>query len=132
MSVNLIILIGNLGDNPKVRETDYGKVTNFSLATSETFKNSQGEKITQTEWHNIVLWKGLAEIAEKYLKKGSQVYIKGRIKTRSYEKDGEKKYITEIIGDEMKMLGKKEEKPADEAKPPEQTSIPEKKDDLPF
>ncbi len=109
MSVNKAILVGNVGKDPDVRYIDNGtpKCT-FSLATSEVYKNKSGEKVTATEWHNIVLWRGLAEIAEKYVKKGSQIYIEGRIRTRSYDdKDGNKKYITEIVGDVLQLLGRR-------------------------
>lgn len=105
--VNKVILVGNLGKDPEVRHLDTGRaVANFSMATSETYKNRNGERVTNTEWHNIVLWSPLAEIAEKYLKKGNQVYIEGKITTRSYDdKDGIKKYITEVVGREMTLLG---------------------------
>lgn len=104
--VNKAIILGNLGKDPEVRHLDNGRaVANFSLATSETYKNRSGVKVTTTEWHNVVLWTPLAEIAEKYLKKGNQVYIEGKITTRSYEdKEGVKKYITEIVGREMTLL----------------------------
>ncbi len=100
MSINKVILVGNVGKDPVVRYFDKGvaKAT-FPLATSETYTNQQGETITTTEWHNIVLWRSLAEVAEKTVKKGSQLYIIGKIKTRSYvDKDGNNKYITEILG----------------------------------
>lgn len=105
--VNKVILIGNLGKDPEVRYLEGGAaVANFSLATTETYKDKAGRKVEQTEWHNIVLWRGLAEIAEKYLKKGMTIYLEGKIRTRSYDdKDGNKKYITEIVGDSMTMLG---------------------------
>jgi len=105
--VNKVILVGNLGKDPEIRHLDTGRaVANFSMATSETYKNRNGERVTNTERHNIVLWTPLAEIAEKYLKKGNQVYIEGKITTRSYDdKDGIKKYITEIVGREMTLLG---------------------------
>ena len=107
-SVNKVILLGNLGKDPEVRRLDDGRgVANFSLATSETYKNKSGEKVTNTEWHNIVLWSPLADIAENYLKKGSQVYIEGKISNRSYEdKDGVKKYISEVVGREITLLGR--------------------------
>lgn len=107
--VNKVILIGNLGKDPEVRHLENGRaVANFSLATSESYKNREGEKVTQTEWHNVVLWTPLAELAEKYLKKGNQVYIEGKVTTRSYEdKEGVQKYITEIVGREMTFLGGK-------------------------
>jgi single-strand DNA-binding protein len=109
MSINKVILVGNVGKDPVVRYFDKGvaKAT-FPLATSETYTNQQGETITSTEWHNIVLWRALAEVAEKIVKKGSQLYIIGKIKTRSYvDKDGNNKYITEILGDTMVLLDKK-------------------------
>ena len=104
--VNKAILVGRLGNQPEVKETPKGKVANFSIATSETWKDKDtGERKEQTEWHNIVLWRGLAEVAEKYLNKGDQVYIEGKLKTRSYEKDGVTRYTTEIVGDNLTMLG---------------------------
>ncbi|MCK7461049.1 MAG: single-stranded DNA-binding protein [Sphingobacterium sp.] len=110
MSINKVILVGNVGKDPVVRYFDKGvaKAT-FPLATSETYTNQQGETITSTEWHNIVLWRALAEVAEKTVKKGSQVYIVGKIKTRSYvDKDGNNKYITEILADTLLVLEKKQ------------------------
>lgn len=108
--VNKVILLGNLGKDPEVRHLENGRaVANFSLATSETYKNKQGERVTNTEWHNVVLWSPFAEIAEKYLKKGNQVYIEGKLTSRSYEdKEGVTKYITEVVGRELTMLGKKD------------------------
>jgi len=109
MSINKVILVGNVGKDPVIRYFDKGaaKVT-FPLATSESYTNQQGETITSTEWHNIVLWRALAEVAEKTVKKGSQVYIVGKIKTRSYvDKDGNNKYITEILADTLMVLDKK-------------------------
>jgi single-strand DNA-binding protein len=109
MSVNKVILVGNVGKDPEVRHLDTGvAVANFPLATSESYIAKNGEKVTTTEWHNIVLWRGLAEVAEKYVTKGRQLYIEGRIRTRNYDdKDGIKRYITEIYGDTMQMLGSK-------------------------
>ena len=110
MSINKVILVGNVGKDPVIRYFDKGvaKVT-FPLATSETYTNQQGETITSTEWHNIVLWRALAEVTEKTVKKGSQVYIVGKIKTRSYvDKDGINKYITEILADTLLLLEKKQ------------------------
>ena len=105
--VNKVILVGNLGKDPEVRHLDNGRaVANFSLATSETYKNKQGERVTNTEWHNVVLWTPLAEIAEKFLKKGSQVYIEGKLTTRSWDdQDGNKRYTTEVVGRELTLLG---------------------------
>jgi single-strand DNA-binding protein len=110
--INKVILVGNLGKDPEVRHLEGGAtVANFPVATSETFKDrNTGERKTQTEWHNVVLWRGLADVAEKYLRKGNQVYIEGKLRTRSWEdKDGNKRYTTEIVGDNMTMLGKKED-----------------------
>ncbi|MDF1575679.1 MAG: single-stranded DNA-binding protein [Bacteroidales bacterium] len=109
MSVNKVILVGNVGKDPETRYLDESTaITKFPMATSETYKNKAGERVSTTEWHNIVLWRGLAQVAEKYVKKGTQIYIEGRIKTRSYEDaDGNKKYITEIVGDQMQLLGRK-------------------------
>ena len=135
--VNKVILIGNLGKDPEVRYLDSGvAVANFSLATTESYKNKEGERVSQTEWHNIVLWRGLAEVAEKWLKKGSSVYIEGKIRSRKWEdKEGNARYTTEILADNMTMLGKKEDSSAEKTETtPEQESIPqeEKGDDLPF
>ena len=108
MSVNKVILVGNLGKDPEMRYTPSGvAVTTFSLATTERFKDRNGQQQERTEWHNIVAWRGLAEICGKYLAKGRQVYIEGKIQTRSYDdRDGNKKYITEIVADNMQMLGR--------------------------
>jgi single-strand DNA-binding protein len=109
MSVNKVILVGNVGKDPETRYLEGGTaVCSFPLATSETYRNRDGERITTTEWHNVVLWRGLAEVAEKYVKKGSQLYIEGRIRTRSWDdRDGNKRYTTEIVGDNMQMLGRR-------------------------
>ncbi len=110
MSINKVLLVGNVGKDPVVRYFDKGvaKAT-FPLATSETYTNQQGETITSTEWHNIVLWRALAEVAEKTVKKGTQVYVVGKIKTRSYvDKEGNNKYITEILADTMMVIEKKQ------------------------
>ena len=103
------MLIGRLGKDPEVRYiNDNVAVANFSIATSESYKDSNGNRTEKTEWHNIVLWRGLADVAGKYLKKGSQVYIEGKIQTRSYEtQSGEKRYTTDIVGSEMRMLDAK-------------------------
>jgi single-strand DNA-binding protein len=108
MSVNKAILVGNLGKDPELRYTPSGTaVCTFTLATSERFKNKQGEQQDRTEWHNIVVWAGLAEICGKYLTKGKQVYIEGRIQNRSYDdRDGNKRYISEIVANEMQMLSR--------------------------
>jgi single-strand DNA-binding protein len=108
MSVNKAILVGNLGKDPELRYTPSGTaVCTFSLATTDRFKNKQGEQQDRTEWHNIVVWAGLAEICGKYLTKGKQIYIEGRIQNRSYDdRDGNKRYISEIVATEMQMLGR--------------------------
>ena len=109
MSVNKVILVGNVGRDPETRHLDKGVVvTRFSLATTENYTAKTGEKVSNTEWHNIVAWRGLAEIIEKYVKKGSQLYIEGRLRTNTYEKDGVKHYATEIYADTMHMLGKRD------------------------
>ena len=105
--VQKTFIIGRLGKDPETRNTDNGTVANFSVAVSEVYKDKNGEKKEITEWFNIVLWKGLADIAAKYLKKGSLVYIEGKMRTRTWEKDGVKRYTTELIGNELKMLGDK-------------------------
>lgn len=135
MSVNKVILIGNLGSEVELRNTGSGKqVASFSLATSEQYKDkTTGEKKSDTTWHNIVLWNGLAEIASKYLKKGSKAYIEGKIKTRSYESgNGEKKYITEIIGDNLTLLGDKPHGHASQVVDGNRNYANNDKDDLPF
>ena len=107
--VNKVILVGNLGKDPEVRYLEGGiAVANFPLATTEVHKNRSGDKVESTEWHNIVLWRGLAEVAEKLLKKGMQVYVEGRLRTRTWEdKDGSKKRATEIVGENLTILGRK-------------------------
>lgn len=111
MSVNKVILVGNVGKDPEIRHLDSGvAVANFPLATSESYIAKNGDKVTTTEWHNIVLWRGLAEVAEKYVTKGRQIYIEGRIRTRSWDdKEGNKRYTTEIYGDVLQMLGKRDD-----------------------
>ena len=106
--VNKVILVGNLGKDPEVRHLESGaSVASFSLATTESYKDrTTGERKEITEWHNITLWRGLADVAEKYLKKGSQIYVEGKLRTRSWEdKEGNTRYTTEVIGDSMTMLG---------------------------
>jgi single-strand DNA-binding protein len=109
-SVNKVILVGNLGKDPEVRRLESGSVVaTFPLATNESYKDKNGNRVDNTEWHNIVLWRGLAEIAEKYLRKGSMVYIEGKLKTRSWEdQNNQTRYTTEVVGDNMTMLGTRE------------------------
>lgn len=108
--VNKVILVGNLGKDPEVQTFETYKKASFSLATTETSRDKEGNEVQHTEWHNIVVWRGLAEIVEQYLHKGSQVYIEGKIRTRSFDgKDGQKKYITEIQADNLVLLGGRKE-----------------------
>lgn len=105
---NKVQLIGNLGNDPEIINTESGeKLAKFSMATNETYKNKKGEKITNTQWHNIIAWGKTAEIIEKYVTKGKEVLIEGKLVSRSYEtKEGEKRYITEIVCNQILMLGK--------------------------
>ena len=109
--VNRVMLIGNLGKDPDVQFLEGNiAVAKFPLATTETFKDRSGKLISQTEWHTVVLWRGLAELAQKYLHKGSLVYIEGRLRTRSWEdKDNNRKFATEVVGDNLIMLDKRTE-----------------------
>ena len=109
--VNKVILVGNLGKDPELRYTPSGAaVVNFSLATSETYKDRDGNRQTKTEWHNIVAWRQLAEICGKYLHKGKQVYIEGSLQTRKWQdRDGNDRYTTEILANQMQMLGRSDE-----------------------
>ncbi|GFE02390.1 single-stranded DNA-binding protein [Alteromonas sp. KUL156] len=106
---NRVQLIGNLGNTPEIITLDSGKkLAKFAIATNETYKNAQGEKITDTQWHNIVAWNKTAEIIEKYLEKGKEVMIEGKLTSRSFEdKEGNKRYITEVVCNELLMLGSK-------------------------
>lgn len=107
--VNKVILIGNLGRDPDIQYLEGNiAVSKFSLATTEMYKDRSGKQVSQTEWHTVVLWRGLAELSQKYLHKGSLVYIEGRLRTRSWEdKDHVKKHATEIVGDNLVMLDKR-------------------------
>lgn len=109
MAVNKVILIGNVGKDPDVKHLENDlSLARFPMATSERFKNRNGERTERTEWHNIVVWRGLARVVEDYVKKGSQLYIEGRIQTRKYQdRDGNDRYMTEIVAENMKMLDKK-------------------------
>jgi len=133
--VNKVILLGNLGKDPEVRYLDNGvAVANFSLATTENYKNKQGERVSQTEWHNVVFWRGLAEVAEKYLKKGDSIYLEGKIRTRKWEdKEGNTRYSTEVLADNMTMLGKKNSQVSDSQElTSNEKSVSNHEDDLPF
>lgn len=118
--VNRVMLIGNLGRDPDVQHLEGNiAVAKFPLATTETFKDRAGKLISQTEWHTVVLWRGLAELAQKYLHKGSLVYIEGRLRTRSWEdKEGNKKFATEVVGDNLIMLDKRTDAPHGHANGP--------------
>ncbi len=123
---NRVQLIGHLGKDPEVRQFEGGNVkAQFSLATSETYKNNKGEKVTDTQWHQVICWGKLAETVSQWLDKGKQVAIEGKLTYRSYEdKQGVKRYITEVVASDILMLGAKEEKPA--------TAKAAVADDLPF
>ncbi len=111
MSVNKVILVGKLGKDPELRYTPSGTaVATFSLATNERYKDREGNKQEKTEWHNIVVWRQLAEICGKYLHKGKQIYVEGKIQNRSYDdRDGNKRYISEVVVNEMQMLGSRDD-----------------------
>lgn len=131
-SVNRVILVGRLGRDPETRYTGDGQaVTNFSLATDESFKNRAGEKQKRTEWHRVTLWGKQAETAQQYLHKGSMVYVEGKIQTKEYEKDGQKKQSLEIVAQSFRMLDKLEGSQASESsRPQESQEITD--DDIPF
>jgi single-strand DNA-binding protein len=139
--INKVILLGNLGKDPEIRYLEGGTaVANFTLATSENYKDkTSGERKTITEWHNVVLWRGLAEITEKYLKKGNQIYIEGKLRTRQWQdKDGNTRYTTEIVAENMQMIGRKDDNASSSAS--DSSAIPPSpeigqdnlEDDLPF
>jgi single-strand DNA-binding protein len=138
--VNKVILVGHVGKDPEVRYLEGGvAVARFSLATSESYKNKNGEKVEQTEWHNITVWRQLAEIVDKYVRKGQLLYIEGKIRTRSVGEEGNKKYFTDIIADQMTMLGAKRDaqggNPGGQYQPaetPPSGSVSEPKNDFPF
>lgn len=136
--LNKVMLIGHVGKDPEVKYLEGGvAVAKFTLATTESYKDKTGTKVDQTEWHNIVVWRGLAEVAEKYVKKGTQLFVEGKIRSRQYEdKDKNKKYFTEIVGDNFTLLGKKDDAGKSNSgqsadMPPVDASSPAT-DDLPF
>ncbi|HTR80085.1 MAG TPA: single-stranded DNA-binding protein [Bacteroidota bacterium] len=136
-SLNKVQLIGNLGKDPELKYTSAGvAVATFSLATSDSWKDQEGNMQERTEWHNIVAWRKLAEICGEWLKKGKRVYIEGKIQTRSYEKDGVKRYMTEIVADQMIMLdgggGSRPTNGGGETEAPSAEAVAAKEDDLPF
>lgn len=143
MSVNKVILVGHVGKDPEVKHLDGGvTVAKFSLATNETYTDKNGQKVTQTEWHNVVVWRGLAETVEKYVKSGKLLYIEGKLKTTSYDdKDGNKRYTTNVVCENIRFLGSNTSRPegstsdgvtnqTDEAHL--NVSFPNPTDDLPF
>jgi single-strand DNA-binding protein len=145
--VNKVILIGNIGKEPDIQYLEGNiAVAKFPLATTETYKDKTGTQVSQTEWHTVVLWRGLADLAQKYLHKGSMVYIEGRIRTRYWEdKDKNRRFSTEIVGDNLVMLDKRKEQSDGQAQEPspQETSMPDNfensaapgnitKDNLPF
>ncbi len=108
--VNKVMLIGRLGRDPEVRRLESGAaVAKFSMATDESYKDKEGNKVTQTEWHNVVVWRGLAEVAEKFLRKGMLVYVEGKLTHREYtDKENQKRYITEVVANDFRMLERKD------------------------
>ncbi len=145
--VNKVILVGNLGKDPQVRALDSGrKVANFTLATSETYKDRNGQKQESTEWHNVSFWGPVVDVIERYLTKGSQIYMEGRLQTRSYQdKEGQTKYITEVVGQQMTMLGGRggsgggnsssggyDDSSSQERSVPQGIQVDDQTDDLPF
>ncbi len=121
--VNKVILIGNLGKDPEVRHLEGGaSVANFTMATTESYKDKTGARVDQTEWHNIVMWRGLADVAEKYLKKGMTIYVEGKLRTRMYEKEGQKHYRSEIMADNMTILSRKDDVRGNEGTPSSSSS----------
>ena len=132
-SVNKVIVLGNLGKDPELRHLPNGDaVCNFSLATTESWKDKEGNKQDKTEWHNVVIFRKLAEIAGEYLKKGRPVYIEGRLQTRKWQdKEGKDRYTTEIVADQMQMLGSREEA-KEIAKTPASANFDDMESDIPF
>jgi len=139
------MLIGNVGKDPDIRHLESGTaVANLTLATTERYKDRNGEMQEQTEWHNVVLWRGLADVTERFVRKGSQIFIEGKIRSRSWEdQSGQKRYTTEIVADNMQLLGRRSDNPANASARParnDQSTFdngdadfsPEEVDDLPF
>jgi len=135
--INKVILVGNLGGDPDIRQTQAGDyVASFYMATSRTWRDVNGEKQEQTEWHRVILFKKLADVAQQYLEKGSQVYIEGRLQTRKWDDKGVDRYVTEVIGETLKMLGRRS---SSVPHPAESVSVPASApasdsfdDDVPF
>lgn len=145
-SVNKVILIGNLGKDPEVRHLENGAtVANFPLATSETYTDrNTGQRVENTDWHDIVVWRGLAEVVEKYVKKGTKIYVEGKLKKRSWQdKEGNTRYTTEVVADELTILSRPEQRSEPNQAPYSSSGTPEApsrvddiidndQDDLPF
>ena len=129
--VNKVILVGYVGRDPEVKYLEGGvAVAKFTFATTETYKNKDGQRVDQTEWHNVVLWRGLAELAEKYVHKGRLLYLEGKLRHRSYGEENNKKYFTEVVVDTMNFLsGPKTE---DKAEPVSESTAELPADNLPF
>lgn len=157
MSFNKVILVGNVGKDPEIRRFENNIKASFSLATSETYTPKGGDKVTQTEWHNIVAWRRLAELSENYIRKGTQILVEGKLRYRSYDdRDGNKRYVVEVEAEAIQLLGRKpdgqnqsagtqatQENSGSYSAPPQSSSSPEnnisedltthdKADDLPF
>jgi single-strand DNA-binding protein len=146
-SVNKVILIGNLGKDPEVRHLENGAVVaNFPLATSESYTDKNGNRVENTDWHDIVVWRGLAEVVEKYVRKGHKVYIEGKLKKRSWQdKEGNTRYTTEVVADELTMLNRPDQNESQRSAPYSNQGTPQQpsqidniinkdgeNDDLPF
>jgi single-strand DNA-binding protein len=135
MSLNKVMLIGNVGKEPEVRHLENGvSVVTLPIATSERFKDRNGELREQTEWHNVVFWRTLAEIVEKHVRKGSQIFIEGRLRTRNWEdQHGQKRYATEVVADSLRLLGRRPEGQERHTATPASPEIEQNEgDDLPF
>lgn len=133
--LNKVLLLGHLGRDPELKYTEKGTAyCNFSLATTESYKDENGNKVDKTEWHNLVAWRKLAEICGQYLKKGSKIYCEGKLQTDSYEKDGVKKYSTKIVLTDMMMLDSKPagDKVSEEINDKINKNQEDKEEDLPF
>lgn len=133
--INKVILLGNVGADPEVRALDGGKkVARIRVATTERYTDQQGKKQEQTEWHSVTLWGGLADVVDKYVHKGSQVFLEGKIRTREYDHKGEKRYATEIIANDLKLLGRPKDanEAPQEVAPIQQAPVPPYSDELSY
>lgn len=131
--INKVILVGNVGMDPEVRTLETGvKVARVRLATTERIFNRQTNETTEhTEWHTVTLWRGLAEVADKYVRKGSQIYVEGSLRNREWERDGVKHYATEVVADEMKLLGRRQEGAAPQMNAPQPGYVPQQPNYVP-